>query len=111
MLADVTPTPAAHERPGSQAVLVTGVGGVVGPCLCALLAARGLPFGTLGRSGAQPSGSYIAADLSQPHSLVFEGRFEVLIHMAPLWLLPDNIGRMTAAGVRRIWTPFFAMAS
>lgn len=72
---------------------------MVGPCLCGLLQTRSIPFTTLGRG---PNGNDISADLSHPDTVCIEDRFDVLIHMAPLWLLPDNLERMIAAGVRRV---------
>ena len=69
--------------------------------MCELLGAGAIRFRTLGRSGGG-YGNGITADLSQPGTFHFEERFDVLIHMAPLWLLPDNLEQMIAAGVRRI---------
>lgn len=84
-----------------RSVLVTGANGVVGPCLCELLQAESMSVGTLGRApGGHLNG--IVADLGKPESLVLNERFDLLIHMAPLWLLPQNLERFTEAGVKRM---------
>lgn len=74
---------------------------MVGPCLCERLGWQAVPFRTLGRRGP-PAGGGIVGDLSRPDQLRIDGRFDVLIHMAPLWLLPDNLARLVTAGVGRI---------
>lgn len=56
---------------------------------------------TLGRTpGLNATG--IVADLGEPESLILNESFDVLIHMAPLWLLPKNLERIVASGVNRV---------
>ncbi len=55
---------------------------------------------TLGRT--RTAHSSIIADLAQPSALAVNGRFDILVHMAPLWLLPDNLENIAASGVHRL---------
>lgn len=74
---------------------------MVGPCLCEMLKARALRVCTLGRTRGR-HGNTILADLAQPEALRLNGQFDALVHMAPLWLLPENLERILASGVRRV---------
>ncbi len=69
--------------------------------MCEMLQARALRVCTLGRSRGR-HGNTILADLAQPEALSLNGQFDVLVHMAPLWLLPENMERILASGVRRV---------
>jgi len=79
---------------------VTGANGVVGPHLCQRLDAEELRITTLGRTPTAHRS--IIADLAQPSDLVVGGGFDVLVHTAPLWLLPDNLETIAASGVHRL---------
>jgi nucleoside-diphosphate-sugar epimerase len=48
------------------------------------------------------AGHSITADLSRPKSLNLTGRFDVLVHLAPLWLLPENLDAVLRSGVTRV---------
>ena len=73
---------------------------MVGPHLCQRLDEEGLHITTLGRT--QTAHRSIIADLAQPSELAVDGSFDVLVHMAPLWLLPDNLETIAASGVHRL---------
>lgn len=79
---------------------MTGASGVVGPYLCQRLDAEGLRITTLGRT--RTAHRSIIADLARPLELSGDGGFDVLVHMAPLWLLPDNLELIAASGVHRL---------
>lgn len=80
---------------------MTGASGVLGEPFCRRLEQEGCRIATLGRPGPGRTPS-LAGDLAAPGTLKLEGRFDVLLHLAPLWLLPDNLPAFAAAGVRRV---------
>ena len=95
------PASSGSDPGRAQSVLVTGASGVVGPHLCRRLNMDGMLIGTLGRGRVADSPT-IVADLVRPSELVIDGRFDILVHTAPLWLLPDNLERFAACGIHRI---------
>jgi len=88
-----------------RTVLVTGARGVVGHCLLPVLVEKG--FAVLAasrRAGPAPGGGpgvrWITLELEQPGAL--PGRLDLLVHAAPIWLLPPWLPRAADAGVRRV---------
>ena len=71
-------------------MLVTGASGILGPLLCERMQGLGLSVTSVSRKPGG-FGTLVAADLEQPSQLVLDGRFDLLVHTAPLWLLPDNL--------------------
>ena len=59
--------------------------------MCDQLSADGTDFVTLGRTRSE-RGAGIVGDLAEPEKLNIHGKFDILVHMAPLWLLPKQFG-------------------
>jgi nucleoside-diphosphate-sugar epimerase len=87
-----------------RSVLVTGASGLVGRRLLPLLVERG--FSVLAVSRHAPAGpgagpaSWIVLDLERPAAL--PARLDLLVHAAPIWLLPPWLPQAADAGVRRV---------
>lgn len=80
-------------------VLVTGAGGVVGRPLADRLESAGLD---VVRSGRKRRGrGWLAWDMTGS-TLTLDDRLDCVVHAAPLWVLPDNIAALAAAGVARV---------
>lgn len=47
-------------------------------------------------------GEGVVGDLAQPKTVRIDGEFGLLIHMAPLWLLPDNLENFASTGIQRV---------
>ena len=85
----------------SRTVLVTGSSGVLGNPLCTRFKADGYDLTTLGRYPSTQARS-IVGDLSQPGTISLTDHFDILVHSAPLWLLPSNLEAIVQSGVLRI---------
>lgn len=79
---------------------MTGASGVLGGPMCDRFKADGFDLATLGRRQTT-RGAGMVGDLSKPRAVKIEGRFDILVHMAPLWLLPGNLESIVGAGVNR----------
>ena len=88
------------DTDSTRAVLVTGGSGVVGDPLCTQFKAAGYDLTTLGRSRIGQVHSLIG-DLSRPEAISLTDRFDILVHAAPLWLLPDNLESIVQSGIHR----------
>ena len=95
------PAPDIADTDSARAALVTGASGVLGDPLCARFKADGYDLTTLGRSRSEQARSLIG-DLSQPDTISITDHFDILVHAAPLWLLPDNLDSVVRSGVRRV---------
>lgn len=69
--------------------------------MCDQLSADGTDFVTLGRTRSE-RGAGIVGDLAEPEKLNIHGKFDILVHMAPLWLLPNNLEKIVNTGVQRV---------
>ena len=86
---------------GRRTILITGASGVLGAPMCARLEADGFTLVTLGRT-LSVQGTGVVCDLTEPEKVSVPGSFDILVHMAPLWLLPDNLDNFVRAGVQRV---------
>ena len=84
-----------------QDILVIGATSIVGEPLCSRLASSGANLTQLSRSAKVENGD-IVGDLSDPATVQPTGKFDTLIHLAPLWVLPDNLERFAGVGVTRV---------
>ncbi len=84
-----------------RSVLVTGASGVVGAPMCNKLKQGGFSVFTLGRTVSE-SVAGVICDLSKSEEVSVSGKFDILVHTAPLWLLPDNLEKIARTGVQRI---------
>jgi nucleoside-diphosphate-sugar epimerase len=92
----------------SSVVLVAGASSPVGDFLLPRLAAAGCRVIALSRAGRAPAavggdGEHLVwrtADLAA--SLPAELEANLLIHLAPLWLLPDRLPEFAACGIERV---------
>jgi nucleoside-diphosphate-sugar epimerase len=96
------------SSPAERSAIVAGATSLVGRPLVPLLLERGLRVQAISRrppaggSWAGPAPSWVALDLgATPWSDALEPA-TILVHMAPLWLLPDWLPRFEALGVRRL---------
>lgn len=80
-------------------VLVTGAGGLVGGPLADRLAGAGLDVVRSGRT--RRGRGWLEWDMTGPAS-TFDDRLDCVVHAAPLWLLPDHMAALAAAGVSRL---------
>jgi nucleoside-diphosphate-sugar epimerase len=88
-----------------QTVVVPGARGLVGRYLLPLLAESGFAVlatsrHTVPAEGAEPGVRWVALDLERPAAL--PERLDLLVHAAPIWLLPPWLPRAADAGVRRV---------
>ena len=97
----VMPTQDSSERFLDKPILVTGANGLAGPYMCELLRTAGFDVCSLGRRPVSV-GPSINGDLARPELIHIEGQFGFLVHLAPLWLLPRNLGVFAKAGIHRI---------
>lgn len=85
-------------------VLVTGASGQIGLNALALALARGADLvavvHTTPLGFAHPRLTELQADLAAPSAAVFP-RADILIHTAPIWVLPKALPAIMAAGARR----------
>lgn len=86
-------------------LLLTGADSQIGLGLRAQLADRTFPITAISRhkngSSDEPI-TWIRSDLEQPNLSLAGYSFDVLVHMAALWLLPDHLPALAGAGVKRI---------
>jgi len=85
-------------------ILVTGARGVVGTPLCQQLSAQNAAYIQASRS-PHAGKKTIEWDMSaQPQKETFErlSACEVLIHCAPIWLLPDQLPGLKNTNIRRL---------
>ena len=86
----------------TTAVLVSGVNGVLGQPLADYFSEKGYQvFRVVRTLPEKPSDTDIHWDLDAGQSPRLP-LVDTYIHCAPIWTLPDNIGHLSAAGVRRI---------
>jgi len=87
-----------------RTVLVTGASGQIGVNAVALALARGAQVIAVEHRTelgfAHPRLKLLSADLTAPAALAFP-RADILIHTPPIWLLPDALPAIAAAGIRR----------
>jgi len=88
-----------------QTVLLTGARGLVGRRLVPLLFETELSVLAVSRHAApnpagEPAVRWIALDLERPGAL--PARVDLLVHAAPIWLLPPWLPPAADAGVRRV---------
>jgi nucleoside-diphosphate-sugar epimerase len=86
-------------------VVVTGARGLVGRHLLPLLVGRGFAVLAVSRhpvpaEGAEAGVRWVAMDLERPVAL--PERSHVLVHAAPIWLLPRSLPLAADSGVRRV---------
>jgi nucleoside-diphosphate-sugar epimerase len=88
-----------------KTVLVTGASGQIGLNIVGLALARGARVIGLYNKNAvdftHPQLAWAHADLASSDSFP-SAPADVLIHTAPIWLLPTGISRFTGGGVRRV---------
>lgn len=80
-------------------VLVNGAGGLVGGPLADRMERAGLDVVRSGRT--RRGRGWLVWDMTGPASTL-EDRFDCVVHAAPLWLLPDHMAALAAAGVARL---------
>jgi nucleoside-diphosphate-sugar epimerase len=87
-----------------QTVLVTGASGQIGLNVVALALARGARVVAVQHRTelgfTHPRLTLLSADLTAPAVLALP-RADILIHTPPIWLLPDALPALVAAGIRR----------
>jgi nucleoside-diphosphate-sugar epimerase len=87
-----------------RTVLVTGASGQIGVNVVALALACGAQVIAVQHrielGFTHPRLKLLSADLSAPATLAFP-RADILIHTPPIWLLPDALPAIVAAGTRR----------
>ncbi len=87
-----------------RTVLVTGASGQIGVNVVALALARGAQVIAAEHSTrlgfTHPRLTLLSADLTAPAALAFP-RADILIHTPPIWLLPDALPAVIAAGIKR----------
>ena len=87
-----------------RTILITGASGQIGINVVALALARGAQVIAVEHNTAlgvtHPRLALLSADLAAPATLVFP-RADILIHTPPIWLLPDALPAIIAAGIRR----------
>jgi nucleoside-diphosphate-sugar epimerase len=88
---------------GGKTVLVTGASGQIGVNVVALALARGAQViaaeHNIRLGFAHPRLTLVSADLTAP-ALIFP-HADILIHTPPIWLLPDALPAIIAAGIKR----------
>jgi nucleoside-diphosphate-sugar epimerase len=89
---------------GGRTVLVTGASGQIGVNVVALALARGAQVIAAEHSTklgfTHPRLTLVSADLTAPATLTFP-HADILIHTPPIWLLPDALPAIFAAGIKR----------
>jgi nucleoside-diphosphate-sugar epimerase len=97
-------TPATRDY-AEKCVLVTGASAQIGLNVAAISLARGARvIATRNKTFvgfAHPRLTWLAADLSAPGPLAIPSG-DILIHSAPIWLLPQRLPDVAAAGIKRI---------
>lgn len=87
-----------------KSVLVTGGSGQIGLNVVALALARGARVIALVHATplgfTHPRLTELTADLTAPEAVIFP-RADILIHTAPIWVLPRALPAIIAAGTRR----------
>jgi len=87
-----------------RTILVTGASGQIGINVVALALARGAQVIAAEHKTqlgvTHPRLTLVSADLAAPAALAFP-RADILIHTPPIWLLPDALPAVIAAGIRR----------
>ena len=87
-----------------RTVLVSGASGQIGLNVVAIALARGAQVIAVEHRTelgfTHPRLTRLSADLTAPAALVFP-RADILIHTPPIWLLPDALPAIVAAGIRR----------
>ena len=87
-----------------RTILVAGASGQIGVNVVALALARGAQVIALEHRTAlgftHPRLKLASADLASPATPAFP-RADILIHTPPIWLLPDALPAIAAAGIRR----------
>jgi nucleoside-diphosphate-sugar epimerase len=87
-----------------RTILVTGASGQIGINVVALALAGGAQVMAVEHRTelgvTHPHLTLLSADLAAPAALAFP-RADILIHTPPIWLLPDALPAIIAAGIRR----------
>jgi nucleoside-diphosphate-sugar epimerase len=89
---------------GGKSVLVTGASGQIGLNVLALALARGAQVVAVVHATpldfTHPRLTQLPADLTAPATTTFP-RADILIHTAPIWILPHALPAIMAAGTKR----------
>ncbi len=105
LLEGVWKTATATSDYAGKCVLVTGASGQIGLNVIAIALARSARvIGLCNKTFvefAHPRLTWLAADLSAPGPLIVPPA-DILIHTAPIWLLPQKLADFTAAGLKRV---------
>lgn len=80
-------------------VLVTGAGGVVGRPLAERCDALGFQVTRAGRADRSPG--WFAWDMTRSGAPA-TSKVDLVLHTAPLWLLPENVRHLSTLGAKRI---------